>query len=329
MNEQPALPTVSVVVPTFGRGRALAPVLDALLAQDLHELVVVVDGSQDGTYEFLVDRARRDARLVALYQHNQGEMAARETGARGATGEVVLFVDDDVLAQPGLVAGHARLQRDHLRRVVVGYMPVRLAASRKRDDVTTRLYAQEYESHCMLCERDPDRVLRHLWAGNLSMRRDDALDASLHSPQYGERYHPDRDLGLRLRRDGFDGIFSRDLRAEHLHSRSLAAFVRDARSQGAGRARLHELHADQLGPMSDSELTAGLLGPARWLAARAVHPMAHLVLSHCLVGLVKALATLRLSRPKALTVRFLRRVEQVHGMAQARKQVRAPVTWRA
>jgi len=315
---QSALPTVSVVVPTFRRGPALAPVLDAVLAQDPHELVVVFDGSQDRAYDLVVDRARCDSRLVAIYQDNQGEMAARETGARRATGEVVLFVDDDVLAHPGLVAGHARLQRDHVRRVVVGYMPVRLATNRGRSDVATGLYAQEYESHCTLCERDPDRVLVHLWAGNLSMRRGEALAVGLNSPHYHERYHPDRDLGLRIRREGFEAVFSRELRADHLHSRSLAAFVRDARSQGAGRARLHELHADQLGPMLEDELITGLPGPARRLAAAAEHPAAHLALSCTLLVLVRILAILRLTRPQVLAVRLLRRIEQVHGAAQAR-----------
>ena len=39
---------------------------------------------------------------------NRGDMGARAEGARAATGEIVLFIDDDVLANPGLVTGHAR-----------------------------------------------------------------------------------------------------------------------------------------------------------------------------------------------------------------------------
>ena len=82
---------------------------------------------------------------------NRGDMGAREEGARAATGEIVLFIDDDVLANPGLVTGlYARRHAERTADVVVGYMPVTPSQRRNSDDFALRLYASEYEGRCQI-----------------------------------------------------------------------------------------------------------------------------------------------------------------------------------
>ncbi|MEI7760619.1 MAG: glycosyltransferase family A protein [Thermoleophilia bacterium] len=92
--------TITVVVPTRDRPRQLARCLRALegAGVDGLEIVVVDDGSTRAS-EVAAAAAVAGARLVRL--DGQGPAAARNAGARAATGDVVLFVDDDCVPAAG------------------------------------------------------------------------------------------------------------------------------------------------------------------------------------------------------------------------------------
>jgi GT2 family glycosyltransferase len=257
-----SLPSVSVVMPTYRRSELLPSVIAPVLVDDATtELMVVVDGTHDGSLELLERHARHDARLRPMLVEHGGAARARQVGVERATGEVVLLLDDDVIAGPNLVAGHARRHAEGSGLVVVGTMPVRLDGLARRGNFTAYLYAHEYERFSAAYETDPNRVLLWLWGGNISIRRDDALRVGLESPSRRRYdYHEDRDFGLRCRRAGLIGVYDPPLRAEHLHTRSLAAFLRDARRQGRDDVRLHRDHRDLIGPfdMAAEEANLGL-----------------------------------------------------------------------
>jgi glycosyltransferase involved in cell wall biosynthesis len=303
-------------MPTYNRAHALERVTAPLLADPAaREVIVVIDGSRDGSLELVEELARTgsDPRLRALFIENSGEMAARQAGASAATGEVVLFLDDDVLAKPGLVAGHARAHAGRRRAVVVGYMPVELPAARVASDFTSRVYAREYEGRCAVWERNPRSVLTELWAGNFSMRRTDCLSIGLPNPSYSERYHPDRDFGLRCFEAGLHGVFDRTLHATHLHQRPLEAFVRDARSQGASRVLMPALHPSTVPAPDRREFSRGLPGPLRAVVALGRRPRAYRVLSPAVTRLVAWAGRARLWPVQERTGRLLRRIEQQRG----------------
>lgn len=107
-----SLPFLSVVIPTFNRRDSLRVTLDALSDQTYpasrYEIIVVSDGSTDGTDAFLADRASRAAHaLRPIRQSNAGPARARNRGVEEAAGEVIVFVDDDVEPAPGFLAAHA------------------------------------------------------------------------------------------------------------------------------------------------------------------------------------------------------------------------------
>jgi glycosyl transferase family 2 len=87
-------PAVSVLVPTFQRREYVLRAVESVLAQTFEdfELIVVDDGSTDGTREAL---AGLDGRLRYEWQENRGVAAARNTGIRLARGDVVAFLDSD------------------------------------------------------------------------------------------------------------------------------------------------------------------------------------------------------------------------------------------
>src|SRR5205814_3294574 len=97
--------SLTVVIPTFQRKDRLARVLDGLSRQThpAFEVVVVDDGSTDGTSQYLRE-TRFPFHVCAISQLNAGPAAARNAGVAAAKGDVVLFLDDDVIPAPELVA---------------------------------------------------------------------------------------------------------------------------------------------------------------------------------------------------------------------------------
>ncbi len=100
---------LSVLMTTFNRRRALERTLPALLAQEFPpadcEIVVVVDGSTDGTLGFL-SHLNGPFRVKVISQPNRGLAAARNAGLAAAEGDVVLFLDDDIICTPGVLRQH-------------------------------------------------------------------------------------------------------------------------------------------------------------------------------------------------------------------------------
>lgn len=229
---------VSVVIPTFNRRRLLAKVIQPLLDDaSTGEVVVVIDGARDDSFEFLTDWSLSESRIRAIYQENSGQALARRRGIYEARFDLVLLIDDDVEASPGLVSAHARMHADKDNLVVLGYMPVMVETTRKAGQAATILYAEDYERTCIKFEGNSDLIFRHLWAGNMSMKRAHALDAG-RGDEVRLDYHEDLRFGLKCEEAGLTAVFERSLASRHWYERSLREFAGDARRSGRGRAEL-------------------------------------------------------------------------------------------
>ncbi len=95
-------PAVSVVVPVYNVERYLRRCLDSLAAQTLEgiEVILVNDGSSDGSGEILREYARRVPAFRLCEQMNRGYSGARNAGLALATGKFVGFVDADDWVEP-------------------------------------------------------------------------------------------------------------------------------------------------------------------------------------------------------------------------------------
>ena len=96
------MPRISVVVPMYNVEEYLAACLDSILAQQVDDLEVVMvdDGSKDGTAAIAAAYAERDPRFRLIQQPNAGLSAARNTGIEVVTGEFLSFVDSDDMLTP-------------------------------------------------------------------------------------------------------------------------------------------------------------------------------------------------------------------------------------
>jgi glycosyltransferase involved in cell wall biosynthesis len=99
MNKIEIKPQVSVIIPTYNRGRVIKEAIDSVLAQDYteFELIVVDDGSTDHTSDVL-DSYRNVIKVLS--QKNKGVSAARNRGISEAYGKFIAFLDSDDLWLP-------------------------------------------------------------------------------------------------------------------------------------------------------------------------------------------------------------------------------------
>lgn len=115
----------SVVIPTYNRSEKIPQCLEALFAQKFnkkkYEVIFVDDGSTDDTQK-VVERLSKDAPVAVsvIKQKNQGQGVARNRGVEEAQGEIVLFIGDDIVATPTLLAEHDKIHAQHPERGSAG-----------------------------------------------------------------------------------------------------------------------------------------------------------------------------------------------------------------
>jgi glycosyltransferase involved in cell wall biosynthesis len=115
---------ISVIVPCYNVAEYLEVTVRSLLEQSYHhfELILVNDGSTDGTAIECDKFASSDSRLKVLHQENQGVVAARHNGFKIATGEIIMFVDgDDTLEANALQCINDVFDTDGMDLVRFGY----------------------------------------------------------------------------------------------------------------------------------------------------------------------------------------------------------------
>jgi GT2 family glycosyltransferase len=213
----------SVVIPTYQRRASLERVLTALARQEWPanalEVLVVSDGGDDGSVE-MARSLRLPFATRVLEQANQGPAAARNLGVANARHPFVLFLDDDVVPDPRLVAEHARSHGEAANRVVIGPMlepPVRLQPWVRWE---SRRLAEQYRA-MVAGEWAPTPW--QLYTGNASLgvewiRRAGGFDTSLLRAE-------DVELGFRLERLGCEFVFNPSAAGLHYATRSYRSWI--------------------------------------------------------------------------------------------------------
>ena len=197
---------LSVVIPTYNQATLLIHCLEALTRQTLpsggYEVVVVDDGSTDDTPAILARFQDGPMRLRSIrINANRGRSAARNAGIRDARGTIIVFLDSDVIVDPGFLAAHLEAHRGHglrtLTRGPVVHVTSPERASRAR----------------------PPRVAASpafLDAANAGVARTTLLEAGLFDEAFPGYGWEDFDLGQRLKRLGVRRVFCPEAVAWHL-----------------------------------------------------------------------------------------------------------------
>ena len=275
---------LSVIIPTYNRRHVLERTLPALSAQDLpreeYEVIVLVDGSTDGTVELL--RAwRPDYAFRVLEATHRGPSASRNTGIRAAVGDLILFLDDDLIAIPNLLRQHCEAHFGSQPRVVHG--PIYIADGSSQTiirHVVENFYRSYYHSlnpemelHYPEGLASSMSVLSSL--ANSSMSR----DVLLRSGGFDEQIltAEDLELGIRLWKMGASFRFMPTAIAYEYYVKSSREYLSgQAESLGAGELRVSRKHPEYR-PYSRMSPFAEASVPKRWLRSALMGPPLSLV----------------------------------------------------
>lgn len=216
-------PLISVVVPTYNRRDRLRRVLEALADQSLPcaeiEVIVVSDGSSDGTDQYLTE-AELPRPVTPVFQENAGPAAARNNGVRHASADLVLFLDDDVIPASTLVEAHLRAHADRPGIVVIG--PMLTPDDHSMSSWVAweqRMLYKQYDA--MAAGRYP-ATARQFYTGNTSLPR--RLFESYGGFDEAFRRAEDIELAYRLAEGGVEFDFCPDARGYHYAERSFASW---------------------------------------------------------------------------------------------------------
>ncbi len=255
-------PRLSFVIATYSRRRILERTLDALDAQTCHDfqIVVVDDGSTDGTWDWLQDRAARseEPKLRAIRQGNRGQGQARNNGLRLVDDGLVLFLGDDILAREDFVAEHLAAHDGATEpRAVVGFTDWRRSEMRITPllEMVNREGHQFGYGHMAPGEEVPFTCF---YTSNISLPRQ-VLGEDPFDPAFEAYGWEDVELGYRLQARGLKLFYHPAAVAEHLHPMTLKSIFERQRTVGRGIHKLLRLHPDLAGSPLLSPLE-----PPRW-----------------------------------------------------------------
>lgn len=224
-------PALSVLIPVHNGGAHLPRCLDALSKSDLqsYEVIVVDDGSTDDS----ADAARARGFEVIRLDTRRGPAAARNEGARRARGNILLFLDSDVLVRADTLARVEIFFKEHEGTAAL------FGSYDDSPDATGFVSQYKNLAHHFIHQRSRADA-ETFWAGCGAVRREAfAVAGGFDETKYTRPSIEDIELGRRLRRRGFTITLDRGLQVKHLKRWTLASLLRaDVRDRALPWSRL-------------------------------------------------------------------------------------------
>ncbi|NJO01955.1 MAG: glycosyltransferase family 2 protein [Bacteroidia bacterium] len=224
---------ISVIIPSYNGAHKICHTLRALALQSLKaqgtdfEVLVVVDGSTDHTREVLSQSDFDLPNLRILYRENGGRAVARNTGARAAQGDLLVFFDDDIRPIPQCLEMHRQHHQQKPRTILVG--------NPLEDESRTHTDIQRYKLHLSRKWVEPlrqnegllDEERLFLTAANFSLSKETFFQ--LNGFDEALRDAEDFDLGFRAMQQHIPIYFNIDLIGWHDEPVSCQSFIRRGR----------------------------------------------------------------------------------------------------
>ncbi len=243
--------------------KTLLSLSDQSWPADRFEVVVVNDGSTDGTAEMLESlQPKLPYSLVVCHQQHSGLATARNTGIRASSGWIMLYIDDDVLADPHLVEEHVKIHRAHDKVVCNGW--VNHVTEAVRPDKPTFTMA--------------DISTSFFWTSNVSVKLEHLIEAGMFDEDFKEYGWEDQELGLRLMALGLKKQNNYKAIGFHVKAPPKPVNIQGAIAQAEAKARTALVYIAKH-PRHRSRFATGLHAPR--LAWAAFSNVGGLLERHC------------------------------------------------
>lgn len=264
---------ISVVIPTLGREQTLRRALDHLEAQtvppDEFEVILAADAklTRPDALDHLLEGRKYPAQRTRPTR--AGASAARNAGWRAATASLVLFIDDDILADPVLIEEHLRWHDEHPAPELAVLGHVRWAKELHVSPFMRWLnHGIQFNYPSIHGE---ETTWEYFYTANVSLKRKLLECAGGFDEQRLPYGYEDLDLALRLhRRGGFRLLYNRAAGAQHVHPMDLDLWRRRVARIAVSERQFVELHPEIPAYFHDLLSDAAALPPAsgrtEWLA---------------------------------------------------------------
>lgn len=240
-------PEVTVVIPTHRRPDVLRGTLAALARQTFDpgamDVIVVCDGPDPAATRVIDEMARLAPwPLTGIEQPRRGQGIARNLGIQHAAGRVILMLDDDIAAAPGLVEAHLRHHRSNDDLAVVGAVPVEPMA---REPAHHRVLREWWEGE-LRAMAEPARVptFRDFVTGNVSVRREWLERVGAFDMRFDGYGREDYELGYRLLQAGVRILHDPAAVGVHRYGKGVRDWLRQWRETGRADVRFSRAHPE-------------------------------------------------------------------------------------
>jgi glycosyltransferase involved in cell wall biosynthesis len=204
--------SLSVVIPTYNREKVLARALEGYLAQSapqlIHELLVVDDGSTDGTESMVKGFSGRGAFPIRyLRQTNKGPAAARNWGIREARSALILFSDSDIVPGRSLVEEHiaSHQKNAQINAAILGYVtwPPEIKAT-----PFMRWYGERKLFWFFKLRNGQEASFHFFYTCNISLKTQFLRTCGQFDEEFSGAAYEDTELGYRLGKQGLHLLYN-------------------------------------------------------------------------------------------------------------------------
>ncbi|MFH0990717.1 MAG: glycosyltransferase [bacterium] len=267
----------SIIVPTFNRIEQLKECLHALLHQTLpasqYEIIIVNDGSNDGTGEYLRSLSlEKNIRTIEI--PNSGPTIAKNRGAELARGTILAFTDDDCLVPPDWLERIEQFFATEHPQALGGR-----AAQRTSGSAIAHTYFLMNDFFYQDSNREEGKA-RFLTTNNFGCLRNDFQEAKGFDDRF---YHggEDREFTARLIALGKKVVFTPSLIIQHDHPFSLLSYCRHLFMQGKGSYLFYQVsrHEHRYAPPAPSFSLYFKLLSHVWKYSRGIEALIVLLLT--------------------------------------------------
>ena len=242
---------ISVVIPTYNREEILKRCLIALFKQTYpklgYEIVVVDDGSTDGTEELVKSLLNNSPCTLRYFkQENKGPASARNVGIKNAYGKIILFIGDDIIATPTLLEEHIKWHKDYPddNVAVLGY--VTWSPEIKITPFMKWLEESGAQFGYPLIKKYDDVPYNFFYTSNISVKRQFLLKYGLFDEDFPYAAYEDIELAYRLMRvrESLRIVYNEKAGGYHEHHIDQKSFSKRSKLAGRAKAIFHRKHPE-------------------------------------------------------------------------------------
>lgn len=231
---------ISIIIPTYNRKEKIKQCLDSILIQDCHpytfEVIVVDDGSNDGTGEMIREVSRRHKNIKYHYRPSKGPASARNLGLVNAAADIIAFTDSDCILDPFWIRSMMLAHISHPQATAIG------GATKVDSRNIKAVVSQSLSDGAIKADLDGKKEVIFFPTCNVSVKKKFMIEKFNESFVFpaGE----DLDLFWRLFKHGGKFVYKPDALIFHGCHPDIRSFLSQAYLYGRGNLLAQHIHGD-------------------------------------------------------------------------------------